>query len=334
MRPTVAFEQASYLMQVRRLRNLATNALALYPLKVEKLKFIHHGENATFLVRTTSGRKYLLRILRGGYHTTPAVLEELNWLAGLAEKKIPAPRPIRSKNGSLLEFAKAPGIPNGRQCCIFEWVEGTFISKSVRPEHMYEVGALLARLQKSAPRTRHRRYWDSNGLVGRKPKFGSVDKLSGVGPVTQAIVSRARPKVYAKLRAYERKFPKRFGYIHADLHFGNLLQTMNGIAAIDFDDSGYGFFVYDLVVPLMSARHILGKNRQREHETFKRALIAGYASQARWDEHDERILGHLVAARRITMLGWLSSRSENPRLKAYLKKSARSVAAFLEKNYL
>src|SRR5437870_4100567 len=41
------FEQASYLVQVRRLRELAGVALAHYPIKVQSCDFVNHGENTT-----------------------------------------------------------------------------------------------------------------------------------------------------------------------------------------------------------------------------------------------------------------------------------------------
>ncbi|CAN5432166.1 hypothetical protein BH10BDE1_BH10BDE1_05170 [soil metagenome] len=45
------------------------------------------------------------------------------------------------------------------------------------------------------------------------------------------------------------------------------------------------------------------------------------------------MLTHLTAARRIAMLGWLNSRSDNPRLRKHLKSSAKDVATFLKKTY-
>jgi Ser/Thr protein kinase RdoA (MazF antagonist) len=56
--------------------------------------------------------------------------------------------------------------------------------------------------------------------------------------------------VSRELQRFERRFPERLGLIHADLHFGNFLDTGAGPAAIDFDDCGRGFLAYDLAVPL------------------------------------------------------------------------------------
>lgn len=90
---TIAFENASYLSQVRRLRALANKALAEYPIKVKALKFIQNGENATFRVLSTKGQTYLLRIHRKNYHTKPAILEEIAWLDHLTKKGLSVPSP-------------------------------------------------------------------------------------------------------------------------------------------------------------------------------------------------------------------------------------------------
>jgi Ser/Thr protein kinase RdoA (MazF antagonist) len=109
--------------------------------------------------------------------------------------------------------------------------------------------------------------------------------------------------------------------IHADLHFGNLLLSQGRIAAIDFDDCGFGFHVYDLVVPL---KH-LAKRRKREYPRFKSALIEGYSRHCGWDKHDEEVLSYMMIARGLAMLGWLNSRSDNPSLRKPFKIAASRV---------
>jgi len=305
---------ASYLAQLRRLRNLATNAMARYPVKVRAIHFIHHGENTTFQVQARDGRKYLLRIHRNDYHTQEGIQEELSWLALLAKTSLDVPKPLLSKNGNYLESITHPSAPLSRNCSVFKWMEGRMIGKTVAPKHMYQVGALLANLQLHTPRkpVAHRRYWDSEGLVGVKPKFSSIDKLADVSRKQQEIITRARKLVFKKLRSFEKKFPERMGLIHADLHFGNILKIGSGLGAIDFDDCGYGFHAYDLAIPLYSVEHILSEKQQKRIPEYKEALIAGYTSKKTWDRSDEELFPYLLSARRLCMLGWLNSRSDNP----------------------
>jgi len=113
------------------------------------------------------------------------------------------------------------------------------------------------------------------------------------------------------------------------LHFGNVVSTGKGIGAIDFDDGGFGFHAYDLVIPYISVQHALGKKRKHLLQTYKNALINGYKSKRNWDPEDEKIFEELVKARKLLMLGWLNSRSDNPKLKSYLKKSIKNVLGYL-----
>ncbi len=130
---------------------------------------------------------------------------------------------------------------------------------------MFEVGKTLGKLQNYAPRAkvRHRRYWTAQGLVGKTTKFGSIDALAGVTAKNQKLISKTRRFVFKKLRTFEEKFPRRLGWIHAALHFGNIVMVKGVIGTIDFDDCGFGFLPYDLVIPLVSVESGLGlRNRK------------------------------------------------------------------------
>jgi Ser/Thr protein kinase RdoA (MazF antagonist) len=313
------FTEISYLSQVRRLRSFAWIVLKQYRVNFRKLEFIHHGENATFKVTTINGSVYLLRVHRNDYHTIDAIHEELNWLMKIAESKGIVPKPVFSKNNRLVETISAPELDLIRNCCLFHWVDGKFINKSILPKHMYKIGELLARLQNHAPKTTSRRYWDADGLLGLKAKFGSIDSIAGASKKEQQMITAARKKTLLRLKKYQAKHPKRLGLIHADLHFGNLLAVGSDIGAIDFDDCGFGFYVYDLVVPYISMQNILGKKNKKKYVIYKTALINGYKSIKNWDQEDDDLFSDLVTARKLLMLGWLNSRLDNPKLKKHLK---------------
>jgi Ser/Thr protein kinase RdoA (MazF antagonist) len=309
------FFTISYLAQVRRLRRFAYEVLERYRIKVQLVEFINHGENATFKVTAGRGKKYLLRVHRNDYHCREAIGEELAWLTNLAESGEHVPVPVVSGNGHVVETVSMPELDLSRHCSLFEWVDGRFIEKSVKHGTMRKIGELLARLQNRAPKTRYRRYWDAEGLLGAGAKFGSIDALAGVLRKEQQIITSARETTLAILHRYQNRFPERTGLIHADLHFGNLLATNSGLGAIDFDDCGHGFHVYDLVIPCLSVANILGESRKGELPAFKMALFDGYRSIRAFDGEDEALFPHLLTARRLLMLGWMNSRSDNPRIR-------------------
>lgn len=326
------FNQCSYLAQVRRLRKFAKSAFAEYPIKVKAIHFINHGENATFRIESTKRKFFLLRIHRNDYHTKSAIVEEMKWLSQLSKKGHSVPRPVISKKGNLVETVFSDDLDGSRNCSVFEWIHGEFVQKSVKPRHMIEIGKLLADFQNNTPKlkTKQRMYWTAEGLVGAQPKFGSLDHLSSIPVKEQKAITSARKSILKKLKAFEKGFPQRQGLIHADLHFGNLISTQNRLSAIDFDDCGYGFFAYDLVIPYISVQYLLGKKKKHLAPDYLKALIEGYKSKRNWDKEDDKIFPYLVAARKLLMLGWLNSRSDNPRLRNYLKESVKNAILHLK----
>lgn len=326
------FNQSSYLSQVRRLRALARKVLTEYPIKVKTINFINHGENTTFRIEATNGQTYLLRIHRNDYHTKSAIIEEIKWITHLSKKGFSVPNPVISKNGNLVETIEHDDIQGSRNCSIFKWIHGSFIEKSVQTKHMFAIGQLLAEFQNNSLNTKasHRQYWTAEGLVGSNPKFGSIEALTGISLKQQNAITRARKLTLKKLKQFEKKYPNRQGFIHADLHFGNIVSTKTGLGAIDFDDCGYGFFAYDLVIPYMSVQNSLGEKKKHLFPEYKKALIDGYKTKRKWDKDDENIFSHLITARKLLMLGWLNSRSDNPRLKKRLKNAVKSALIHLE----
>ncbi|MGE4132718.1 MAG: phosphotransferase enzyme family protein [Bdellovibrionales bacterium] len=319
---SIPFHQSSYVAQVKRLRLLAEQAVLRYPIRVRHLHFIHHGENATFRVDGSKGDRYLLRLHRHDYHTKAAILEELSWLDQLASQGMRVPQPILSKNGAMLESVDHLAIGVPRLVALFKWRDGRACGEGASPKTIRDVGSLLGQLQNLAPKkaVRHRRYWTAEGLVGPSPKFGSIDQIPGATPKQQRVISAVRRRTYRRLQDFARKFPKRQSLIHADLHFGNLIRTSDGLAPIDFDDCGFGFHAYDLAVPLLWIRGSKACQTDLAFARFRAAIIEGYAQHRPWDEHDDRILSDLLIARRLTLLGWLKSRADNPRLRKVLKK--------------
>lgn len=326
------FHESSYLAQVRRLRNLARQALGQYPIQVQSIDFINHGENTTFRVQAATGQNYLLRIHRDQYHTKSAIIEELAWLDHLAKKGLSVPKPVLSIKRNRVETVHVPDV-GSRNCSVLEWLDGRFLEKSIKPSHMFQVGQLIADLQNNNPQgpVKSRHYWSADGLVGAHPKFGSIDRLSAISKREQNSLIKARRSVLKKLKQFEKKFPKKLGLIHADLHFGNIVLVNKKIAAIDFDDCGYGFFAYDLVIPFLSVQNYLGKKSKHMIPDYKNALLDGYRSKRKWDQYDDEIFSYLVTARKLLMLGWLNSRSDNPKLKKYLVGAVKNTLAHLKR---
>ncbi|MEK7356553.1 MAG: phosphotransferase [Bdellovibrionota bacterium] len=329
------FETSTYLTQVRRLRMLAEKALAHFPVRARHLEFIQHGENSVFKVTAKDDRKYLLRVHRLDYHSLGGIEEELKWLEFLSDRiDADIPRPLRTKDGRRLATVSTDGIPNARPVTMCEWVDGHFMHGRVRPKHMRELGRLIAEIQtvSSKIEVKHRRYWNAESMLGPAPKWGEFDALPKVKPDVQKRIDLARARMLRELKTFARKHPDRMNLIHSDMHFGNLLRNDRGWGVIDFDDCGYGFDAYDLNAPLMSVHFALkDAKRSKEFGTYQEALIDGYTAIKSWDADDARLLENLMTVRYLIVLGWLNSRSDNPRLRSRLKSAVKRTITHLDR---
>jgi Ser/Thr protein kinase RdoA (MazF antagonist) len=324
------FDDCSYLSQVRKLRVLAHEVIKLYPLKAYHLEFVNHGENATFKV-ITKKKNYLLRIHCRSHRTKSAMLEELKWLKSLSSRTdLKVQKPLASKTKQFLVNVECSSMGHARLCDILEWQEGHIKSKK-SPAIFYKVGLLIGSLQVNAIRTRHRQYWDTEGLVGKQATLGAVGELKEEFPKYSRRLEAARQILYKKLKNYERNNPSKMGLIHADLHFGNMIWREGEVKPIDFDDCGHGLRLYDLAVTLAQCGRYFKEVGKVEARSSKRALLMGYESFIELSEADLSILPYLVATRELAMLGWLYGRRDNPELFDHLKKNLAKGIRNIEK---
>jgi Ser/Thr protein kinase RdoA (MazF antagonist) len=326
------FAQASYQAQVRRLRRIAELALSRYAVRGARLNFVCHGENTTFRVEGSRGVRFLLRVHRSGYHSSDGHLEELRWLTALHNKGIEAPVPVRSRAGALLETVRDPVTNLERHCSLLCWIDGRFVGIRTGVSHYTQLGDYVGRLHRASKTQRfnERRYWDAEGLLGRTATLGHVSRVPGASPIQMTALLRANRRCLARLRRYQRSFPERLGAIHGDLHQWNFLVTRQGIAAIDFDDCGFGFRAYDLAVPLVTFGLLKKPVPGPVKRALRDAMVESYRCHMPWDEHDDALLDDLVLTRDLAMLGWLASRSDHPSLRARIPGALRRIVAMLD----
>jgi Ser/Thr protein kinase RdoA (MazF antagonist) len=314
------FDNSTYLSQVRKLHSLAVDALKEYSLKNYELKFINHGENTTYKV-LVKNKSFLLRIHCRSHRTKSAFLEELKWLESLSKKtNIPVQKPVPSREGNLIVYIDNREVGHSRYCDLLEWQDGYMKNKKTS-KTFFEVGKLIGELQKNTIKSKHRMYWDSKGLVGRKATLGGLPALAKDFPKYTAELESLRSYLYKKINHYEKKNPDKLSLIHADLHFGNMIWNKGIVQPIDFDDCGYGLELYDIAVTLAQSSNYFKKVGLKESRLCKKALLKGYSVYKELTDVDIDVLPYFVAARELAMIGWLYERRDNPELGDYLRKN-------------
>src|SRR5260221_1287501 len=93
----------------------------------------------------------------------------------------------------------------------------------------------------------------------------------------------------------------RFGLIHADVRLANLLADGDDIQVIDFDDCGFGWFMFDLATAVSFMEH-----DPRVPELCD-AWVRGYRRVLPLPAADEAEIPTFVLLRRLQLVAWVGS---------------------------
>ena len=293
--------------QLGRLRYLAEAALVPYGLTPARLVALSHLENTTFRVDVPGGDRYVLRIHRAsGSPVHPArsvedVKSETTWLSALRrETGLSVPEPVLTVDGSPLVVAEAEGVPEPRVCALFRWSQGRFLDAGLTPSHLERVGGFIARLHdhavRFAPPAGFVR-WRVADVAGDAAAWAAGVVGEQCGPGAAATVEAVLGKV-RRVQGELGEGPEAFGLIHADLHQENYLFHRGQVRAIDFDDCGWGHFVYDLAVTLSELRW------RSDYATLRAGLLQGYRAVRSLPTGYERYLETFQGLRMLLLVLW------------------------------
>ncbi len=265
-------------------------------------RLIVNRENAVFEMQTPSGRA-ALRLHRQGYQSDAAVTSELWWCTALAAAGVSVPTALEADKGYLVT------LPNGQKASAIAWVEGQAIGAARRPFELpldtllalhRQLGQLLSSVhrktdQLTLPPDFARSRWDIPGLVGEAPFWGRFWDHPAATPRQRDLLLRAREFLQDRLHRYV-AMGGDFGLIHADVLRENVFVNGRSLTLIDFDDSGFGFRLYDLGTALSQSLDEPAYVRIRD------ALMQGYGTQ------DIEMVELFTLARCCASVGWMMPR--------------------------
>ncbi len=310
-----AYEDLTPRGKLRRTGLIARAALEDYGITEACLRLMVDAGNTTYRVKAVDPNPvggslyvdgcYSLRLHQPGYQNEGAVDSELEWLYALSEAGLPVPQPLTTIEGELSVEVSVPGVPVARRCSLLRWVKGRMAPKLVRPWHMNAIGRLIAQLQNHASSWRPppgfvRRHYDRNGLWGDDTGTGYT--ADEVWPRIPRRYFEAFQEVTTRVEQVMEdwgKGPDVYGLIHADLGTeANVLFHRGEARAIDFDDGGYGYWVYDLAIPLVDLE---GDDAL---PTYRDALLEGYSEIRSIPEEQLEKLELFQAAFRALEIFW------------------------------
>jgi Ser/Thr protein kinase RdoA (MazF antagonist) len=338
------FETLTKRGQVSRLKKLARNALTAFDIQPLMLKPLQHGYNTTFRIDATDGERYVLRIHPSRQRTPEEISSEMTWLAFLNQEGFVAPHPVATRANDLLTMASAEGVPEPRPCVLFRWLDGRFIDDKLKSKHLALVGEFTARLHNSdrkfsPPEGFARRRLDN--LCGKPRGMGEAfarsqtdnpeDEAKAIKLVTE-ICSPEDGERVEKLIGIIRKAqlelgrgPETFGLIHGDLHQENYFFHQGQVRAIDFDDCGYGHYLYDLAVTLFNI------DSHQNKSALKESLLEGYRSLRSLSTEYEAYLDVFMNLRELQMMLWTIEMRHHPKFRDTWEKDVKANCEYIRK---
>lgn len=272
------------------------------------LALVHHRENAVFRVDDPADGAWALRVHRDGYRTSEEIRSELAWMDALRDAGVPTPRARPGVDGDPLQLV---GDAHPLQVDVLAWIDGVPLGAGDdSPELHRLIGRTSALIQRhgrawTPPPGFSRPTWDVDALIGPRALWGDYADLGALAPAELALVHRAADVVRRRLGAFGRG-ADRFGLTHGDLMPDNILVADGVPYVIDFDDGGYGWYLYDLATLLAD------KVMDPAYDRVRDAWVDGYRSVAPLPDQHVRELDVLVMARLLLGLGWMHTRRETP----------------------
>lgn len=285
------FDELTRLGRIRRMRELASVALMRYGVDEARFQLVRQAGNTLFRVKTSKlpgptasdemfeKGQYLLRVHEPGYQEPEAIELELAWLTAMRrEANLPVPEPLATLDGKWLLPISVPGVPGTRNCSLLRWIKGRSVKNCFRPHHLRAQGRLLARLhqfsmQWQPPAGFSKRKFDWAGLFQNDVGSGmtNAEATTFLSPLHRKAFAFVAERLREVMEDWGQGLDV-FGLIHGDLGVdANLFFWHGEPRAIDFDDSGFGYWVFDLAVALDVCRDDPAYPRYRE------ALLNGYA---------------------------------------------------------
>jgi Ser/Thr protein kinase RdoA (MazF antagonist) len=291
-------------------------------------RLIKDRENTVYEIALPGGERAALRLHRPGYQSAAAIRSELWWMARLAEGGVPVPRPVPTRDGSLVTEI------GGRAASVVGWIEGAQIGDGATPlEPNAEtvalryrtLGHLIAQMHDatdrlSLPADFERLSWNRPAYSGEAPLWGRFWENPALEPEEADLLRAARAEADDALARHE-AIGADFGLIHADVLRENVLTQGGRLSLIDFDDSGFGFRAYDLATAEVQGLE------DPMNAVASLALHDGYRAARRADAPPLGDVTLFVALRAFASCGWIVTRAApgDPRQRFYAARAVRAA---------
>ena len=299
---------------------LAEEAIKHWDIEVKGLNLHLQSENTVFKVEGLDGNTYALRIHRKGYHDLDELNSEHMWTSCLSNAGLLVPEAVVTRRGDAYKSVSFLNSDEYRYVGLVKWIEGTILNDLIldleekEVSDLYEsLGKVVAKFHKATiaweePKDFKRHSFDTVGFLGSKPFWGRFWEAQNATTREREKLSLIRNNITESLS----KLPKdinSFGMIHADLHSQNVLIQGKSLSVIDFDDSGFGWYGFDLAVAIWDRLDFTATGCH--FDIAYKSLIRGYIEERPNAKDIIETIPTFLLMRTLMLIRWIEDRPES-----------------------
>ena len=299
---------------------LAEEAIKHWDVEVKSINLHLQSENTVFKVEGLDGNTYALRVHRKGYHD----LEELNsehvWTSSLSNAGLLVPEAVVTRSGEAYKTVSFLNSSEYRYVGLVKWIEGTILNDLILDleekdvSDVYEsLGKVVAKFHKATiawekPKDFKRHSFDTDGFLGSNPFWGRFWEAQNATTREREKLSLIRNNITKILSKLPRDINS-FGMIHADLHSQNVLIQGKSLSVIDFDDSGFGWYGFDLAVAIWDRLDFTATGCH--FDIAYKSLIRGYLEERPNAKDIIETIPTFLLMRTLMIIRWIEDRPES-----------------------
>lgn len=335
MEPLSTFSHSFQTDSLEFYHGLATEALKKYAVSDQAtIRLLNYSENYTYLVEDSDPSfRSILRISCPGYHTKQELESEIVYLKSIMERSIiEVPEPIAGLNGLYIQELVNDPFESPYYCTMFSFLTGEAPSEDCEEdliqqfEKLGEITAILHNHSQlwEGSQSLDRPTWNYETTLGSKPNWGRWQDGVAVTPERKLLFQNVSETIHTRLSQFGTS-SDRFGLIHADLRTANLLIDDHRIKVLDFDDCGYGWYLYDLGAALSFIEH-------KEYvPDLIQAWLTGYKKIRSLSIEEEEEIPTFIMLRRLLLVGWVGSHYDTELAKSLGAKFTEQTVELAEK---